>query len=1217
VLFLLKNLSVLLILNNIKILLLSTIFIYSLTINLTFFYIFFFYYIFILSFFSYILLKKNIKQFKTGYQSIFKDKEFILFKFNLFNLYYFILIIFTSFILKVYGLNIIFFSPYYLFILILLIILLTNNSFVLFLFNIYNKFNLITNEFKLENLSLNKESVLKYNNTYKKTNKEFKFNLNRQFSTYNNTDKNTSDTHFNSELNLDYENELDTKEVPLIKEQAIKEFKKTYARGYLGYSYSYSLGSVSHWMYADEGYLIKQYTKEIEIKLIDYLKDIPENITYSILPILRRELDGSEYQTITATNSIKITRFSNSSLLAERLAHALMDKLFVYRVFGLDVSFFILSRPWLNADDFNIKLTDVTKKLDKQLEIETYGNSITVLVNNKIFSDKVLKLQRYLYDDIFMDNYGDPILDKNKNLIGYKINENKHITIETFYNDENLLCNKIIIKEFNNKSLSFIGEPIDSWVDIRTESGFIREYNNRKYYYDKFNCITNVGINFSCPQFPLHKKDLNKKDKIGTLDFETYGTNLGMGHHQVYAAGFSIKGKTELKYIEPGETSENFINRFFYYILNNNKLDGYTIYAHNLGRFDSLFIIKALLLNKDVELIPIWKDNAILSLTLKHNDTKLMLLDSLQLIPGSLNELLESFNCKNKKGIFPYKAVNKKTLFFKGDKPSINLYENISSREYQAIPNTDWNLKDETLNYLKSDVEGLLEVVTKFKENIFNKYQLNIINYKTLPSLALAVYTSSYIPSSLVPDFKMVKGDLEQEIRSSYFGGNVDVFINEIDKGYYYDMNSQYPTAMLNDMPVGEPVLSLENDLNKIFGFVYGEIISPDESILQVPFIQYKDPIWKLNNCPRGKFKRLIFSEEIKYALKFGYRINIDYCYQFKRGKDLFKDYINDHYKLKSSTTDPVQKTISKLFLNSLYGRMGMKEIDNVLKIVNKKEADNLDRNTNVSIISELDNDMYMVRYNGKITDNLRKLYTKDLLKTEKNNSKPLSKVELRRSGFNKSRNVPSAVHIAAAISSYARILINEYKNIPGNPCIMSDTDSAVLSKPLPDHLVGKELGQMKLEQEISKGVFIKKKLYYLLNSKGQEIIKASGIDSNKLNYSSFKRLLNGETLVIDRTNFNVEWKTLNINVVSSKIEIQGLKGEVKTIYNTVDVNFKFLIVHPLFPLENIVIQDKENTILVKDNDQFILFSNFEIFFFLFTTLLFFIFIFIYILIFK
>jgi hypothetical protein len=67
----------------------------------------------------------------------------------------------------------------------------------------------------------------------------------------------------------------------------------------------------------------------------------------------------------------------------------------------------------------------------------------------------------------------------------------------------------------------------------------------------------------------------------------------------------------------------------------------------------------------------------------------------------------------------------------------------------------------------------------------------------------------------------MIKGGLENEIRKSYFGGNVDVFINKIKTDYYYDVNSQYPAAMMNDMPVSEPLLSLETDLFNIFGFAY------------------------------------------------------------------------------------------------------------------------------------------------------------------------------------------------------------------------------------------------------------------------------------------------------------------------------------------------------------------------------------------------------------
>jgi len=136
-----------------------------------------------------------------------------------------------------------------------------------------------------------------------------------------------------------------------------------------------------------------------------------------------------------------------------------------------------------------------------------------------------------------------------------------------------------------------------------------------------------------------------------------------------------------------------------------------------------------------------------------------------------------------------------------------------------------------------------LEIVVKFNNNIFTKYQLNITKFKTLPGLALAAYTSNYIPDNLKSEIKMIKGELEKEIRTSYYGGNVDVFINYIENGYYYDMNSQYPKAMLEDMPVGDPNLSLEKDLNKIFGFIYGEITCPEEDVLRVPFVQYRTPV--------------------------------------------------------------------------------------------------------------------------------------------------------------------------------------------------------------------------------------------------------------------------------------------------------------------------------------------------------------------------------------
>jgi len=212
------------------------------------------------------------------------------------------------------------------------------------------------------------------------------------------------------------------------------------------------------------------------------------------------------------------------------------------------------------------------------------------------------------------------------------------------------------------------------------------------------------------------------------------------------------------------------------------NLDGYTFYVHNLGRFDSVFIMRALTLNDTFNIIPTWKDNSILSITIKYLNMKIFLLDSLKLIPGSLENILKSFNCVTQKSKFPYKAVNKNSLYYKGNKPEKKFYNNISDQDYLTIPENNWDLKLETLKFLKSDVEGLLEALTKFNNNIFNKYQLNITNYKTLPGLVLAAYTSNYIPSNLKSELKMIKGDLEREIRTAYYGGNVNVFINEINK---------------------------------------------------------------------------------------------------------------------------------------------------------------------------------------------------------------------------------------------------------------------------------------------------------------------------------------------------------------------------------------------------------------------------------------------------
>jgi len=46
------------------------------------------------------------------------------------------------------------------------------------------------------------------------------------------------------------------------------------------------------------------------------------------------------------------------------------------------------------------------------------------------------------------------------------------------------------------------------------------------------------------------------------------------------------------------------VKNLIYDLANDKHLNGYTFYAHNLGRFDSVFLIKACILLDDIEIKP-------------------------------------------------------------------------------------------------------------------------------------------------------------------------------------------------------------------------------------------------------------------------------------------------------------------------------------------------------------------------------------------------------------------------------------------------------------------------------------------------------------------------------------------------------------------------------------------------------------------------------------
>jgi hypothetical protein len=107
-------------------------------------------------------------------------------------------------------------------------------------------------------------------------------------------------------------------------------------------------------------------------------------------------------------------------------------------------------------------------------------------------------------------------------------------------------------------------------------------------------------------------------------------------------------------------------------------------------------------------------------------------------------------------------------------------------------------------------------------------------------------------------------------------------------------------------------------------------------------------------------------------------------------------------------------------------------------------------------------------------------------------------------------------VAIASAITAYARIHMTQFKNNPDFNLYYSDTDSIYIDKPLKNNLVSNtELGLMKLENTISKAIFLSPKVYILLTQNNELIYKVKGLSHNiELTMNDFEHLLYKDTFI-------------------------------------------------------------------------------------------------------
>ena len=256
--------------------------------------------------------------------------------------------------------------------------------------------------------------------------------------------------------------------------------------------------------------------------------------------------------------------------------------------------------------------------------------------------------------------------------------------------------------------------------------------------------------------------------------------------------------------------------------------------------------------------------------------------------------------------------------------------------------------------------------------------------------------------------------------------------------------------------------------------------------------------------------------------------------YKFNKIEGLFDNYVNFYYNLKSEAKLQSNKGLyhlSKLMLNSLYGRMGLKYNDTETKIISSTEGNDIKlkyrviENHSLNIEKDLEYIKYLRTPSSNLYDMNKELYIEEYLKSQLTHSEFISR----------------SVQIAIFTTTYASIFMNKFLNIPGNPCFYSDTDSIFLQHPLESQYVGNDIGQFKLEGVIKQAFFIAPKLYCLVKDNGEIIIKAKGVDKNKLTIDDFKNLLSGSDVGIETTQFKTSWVDYSVSLQDQIINIRPI----------------------------------------------------------------------------
>lgn len=350
-----------------------------------------------------------------------------------------------------------------------------------------------------------------------------------------------------------------------------------------------------------------------------------------------------------------------------------------------------------------------------------------------------------------------------------------------------------------------------------------------------------------------------------------------------------------------------------------NKKENYKLWFHNL-KFDGEYIF-SYLLNNGYEVIEDKKERKNKSFTCLISDTgqfysieiyfevgkkkvnKVTIYDSLKVLNFSVDKIAKDFDLPIRKLEIDYKAY----------------------REVGHI------LTSEEVDYIRNDVT----IMAMALKNLFDIG----LTKMTIGSNALGYYKK--MNKNFLRYFPILPYEIDQDIRHSYKGGFT--YLNECYKGkttgrgYVLDVNSLYPSVMKYEkLPFGDPIY-FEGEYEKdILYPLYVQTLScafdikPDK----IPTIQLKNTLGFIPNeyvkSSDGEIITLTLTSvdlELFKAHYDLYEVTYHSGWKFKGINGLFTGYIDYWTEQKinaKKNNNKVMYIISKLMLNSLYGKFGL-----------------------------------------------------------------------------------------------------------------------------------------------------------------------------------------------------------------------------------------------------------------------------------------------------